>query len=167
MKVLIDDQETYKIKGKNKSDHNTFIIEKEKTVNNSKIHPKYSWKINNNTNWNTYKNVIENEIEYNPPGNYQELEQIVHSTAMKAIGMYKYNSNQVYNNKNIKASRQQKHTAKKELQQAIKTKNNMEIKLKNNQYRISQENLKKIITQYETEAAQKKINYVTPNNFGT
>ena len=43
----------------------------------------------------------------------------------------------------------------------------MEIKLKNNQYRISQENLKKIITQYETEAAQKKINYVTPNNFGT
>ena len=66
MKVLIDDQETYKIKGKNKSDHNTFIIEKEKTVNNNKVHPKYSWKINNNTNWNTYKNTIENEIEYNP-----------------------------------------------------------------------------------------------------
>ena len=66
MKVLIDDQETYKIKGKNKSDHNTFIIDIEKTVNNSKIHPKYSWKINNNTNWNTYKNTIENEIEYNP-----------------------------------------------------------------------------------------------------
>ena len=32
MKVLIDDQETYKIKGKNKSDHNTFIIDIEKTV---------------------------------------------------------------------------------------------------------------------------------------
>ena len=28
MKVLIDDQETYKIKGKNKSDHNIFIIDK-------------------------------------------------------------------------------------------------------------------------------------------
>ena len=81
--------------------------------------------------------------------------------------MYKYNSNQIYINGNIKTARQKKRTAKKELQQAIKTKNNMEIKLKNNQYRISQENLKKIITQYETEAAQKKINYVTPNNFGT
>ena len=81
--------------------------------------------------------------------------------------MYNYNSNQVYNNKNIKTACQQRHTTKKELQQSIKTKNNMEIKLKNNQYRISQENLKKIITQYETEAAQKKINYVTPNNFGT
>ena len=166
MKVLIDDQETYKIKGKNKSDHNTFIIEKEKTVNNNKIHPKYSWKINNNTNWNTYKNVIENEIEYNPPGNYQELEQIVHSTTMKTIGMCKDNCNQIYNNKNIKTStkaRQQKHTAKKELQQAIITKNNIEIKLKNNQYRISQENLKKIITHYETEAAQKKLNNITEN----
>ena len=163
MKVLIDDQETYKIKGKKKSDHNTFIIDIEKSVNNNKTYPKYSWKINNNTNWNKYKNAIENEIEYNPPGNYQELEQIVHSTAMKAIGMYKYNSNQVYNNKNIKASRQQKHTAKKELQQAIKTKNNMEIKLKNEQYRISQENLKKIITHYQTEAAQKKLNNITEN----
>ena len=104
MKVLIDDQETYKIKGKNKSDHNTFIIDIEKTVNNSKIQPKYSWKINNNTNWNTYKNVIENKIEYNPPSNYQDLEQIVHSTTMKTIGMCKDNSNQIYNNKNIKTS---------------------------------------------------------------
>ena len=81
------DQETYKTKGKNKSDHNTFIIDIEKSVNNNKTYPKYSSKINNNTNWNKYKNAIENEIEYNPPGNYQELEQIVHSTAMKTIGM--------------------------------------------------------------------------------
>ena len=57
---------------------------------------------------------------------------------MKAIGMYNYNSSHVYNNKNIKTARQQKRTAKKQLQQVIKTKNNMEIKLKNNQYRISQ-----------------------------
>ena len=77
--------------------------------------------------------------------------------------MYKYNSNQVYNNKNIKTACQQKHTAKKELQQAIKTKNDMEIKLKNNQYRISQENLQEIITHYGTEAAQKKLNNITEN----
>ena len=77
--------------------------------------------------------------------------------------MYKYNSNQVYNNKNIKTDRQQKRTAKKELQQVIKTKNNIEIKLKKNQYRISQENLKKIITDCEIEAAQKKLNNITEN----
>ena len=58
MMVLIDDQETYKIKGKNKSDHNTFMIGIEKTID--------KWKINNNTNWNTYKTPIENKIEYNP-----------------------------------------------------------------------------------------------------
>ena len=74
--------------------------------------------------------------------------------------MYKCNSNQAYNNKNIKTARQQKHTAKKELQQAIKSKNNIEIKLKNDHYyyRFTQENRKKIITDYETEAAQKKLN---------
>ena len=71
--------------------------------------------------------------------------------------MYKYNSKQVYINKNIKAACQQRYTIKKELQQAIKTKNHMEIKLKNGQYRISQEHLKKIITYYKTEATQKKI----------
>ena len=37
------------------------------------------------------------------------------------------------------------------------------MKLKNNQYRISHENLKKIITHYETEAAQKKLNNITKN----
>ena len=77
--------------------------------------------------------------------------------------MYKYNSNQVYNNKNIKTARQQKHTVKTILEQAIKTKNNMEMKLKNNQYRLSLENLKKIITHYETAAAQKKLINVTEN----
>ena len=59
---------------------------------------------------------------------------------MKTIGMCKYNSNQIYDNKNIKTStkvRQQKYTAKKELQQAIIIKNNIEIKLKNSQYIIS------------------------------
>ena len=163
MKVLMDDKETYKIKDKNKLDHNTFIIDIGKTINNNKIHSKYSWKINNDTNQNTYKNAIENETEYNLPDNYQDLEQIVYSATMKTIGMYKYNSNQAYNNKNIKTAHQQKRTAEKELQQAIKTKNNMVIKLKNNQYRIAQENLKKIITHYETEAAQKKLNNITEN----
>ena len=141
MKVLTDDQETHRIKGKNKSDHNTFIIDIEKTINNNKIHPKYSLKINNNRNWNTYKSANENQMEI---GNYQNLEQIVFSTAMKTTGMYKYNSNQVYINANIKTTRQQKRTSKTELQKAIKTKNNMEIKLKNNQYqnltRKSEEN---------------------------
>ena len=85
MKILIDDKETYKIKGKNKSGDNTFIIDIEKTINNNKIHPKYSWKINNNTNWNTYKNAIENEIEYNHPDNYPDPEQMVYNTAMKTI----------------------------------------------------------------------------------
>ena len=106
LKVLIGDQETYKIKGRNKSDHNTFIIDTEKTINNNKMHPKYSWKINNNTNWNTCKNAIENRIGYIPPptSNYEDIEQIVYSTAMKTIGMCKYNSNQVYKNKNIKTA---------------------------------------------------------------
>ena len=37
------------------------------------------------------------------------LEQIVYSTAMKTIVMYKYNSNQVYNNKSIKAAKKRNY----------------------------------------------------------
>ena len=66
MKVLIDDQETYKIKCKIKSDQNTFIIDIEKTLNNNKIPPKYSQKINNNTNWNTYKNALKTKQNITP-----------------------------------------------------------------------------------------------------
>ena len=57
--------------------------------------------------------------------------------------MYKYNFNQVYNNKNSKTTRQQKRTAKKEFQEAIKAKNNIEIKLKHNQYRISHKKIRR------------------------
>ena len=160
MKILIDDQETYKMKGPKKSDSNTFIIDIEKTINRNKIHPKYSWEINNNTNWNTYKNAIENKIEYDLATNYQELEQIAYSTTMKTISMCKYNSNILYNNKNIYTARQQKPIAKKELQKAIKTKNNTEI---NNQHRVTKENVKKINTDYETEEALKKLNNITEN----
>ena len=81
---------------------------------------------------------------------------------MKTIGMYKYNSNQVYN-KNIKTAWQQKRAVKKEEPQATKIKNNIEIKLKNTQNRISQENLKSIISYYDTQAAQKKLNNITEN----
>ena len=52
--------------------------------------------------------------------------------------MYKYNSSQVYNNKNIKTARYKKHTVKKELEKAIKTKNNIDLKI------ISIESHKKI-----------------------
>ena len=40
---------------------------------------------------------------------------------------------------------------------------NIEIKLKNNQHIITQKNLKNIITDYETEAAHKKLNNITEN----
>ena len=75
--------------------------------------------------------------------------------------MYKNNSKQLCNNKNIKTTRKQKCITKKELQQPIKLKNDIEIKLKNNQYRITQENLKNIITDFETETAQKNLNNIT------
>ena len=105
LKVLIGDQETYKIKGRNKSDHNTFIIDTEKTINNNKMHPKYSWKINNNTNWNTCKNAIENRIGYTPPTPaIMKIQNRLYTVQQKTIGMCKYNSNQVYKNKNIKTA---------------------------------------------------------------
>ena len=62
--------------GKPKSDQNTFIIDIEKTIANNKIHPKYSWKINNDTYWNTYKNTIEDKIEYTSPPPQQAIIKI-------------------------------------------------------------------------------------------
>ena len=87
---------------------------------------------------------------------------IIYSSTKKTTVIYKYNSNQVYNNKNSKTARQQKRTVKKR----ITTSNQNEKYYKNyinKQYRISQENLKKTITDYEIEAAQNKLNDITGN----
>ena len=63
-KVVIDEQEKCKISGKNKSDHNTLIIDITKSLRKFKTKPRLTWRINNKTNWEIYKETINNKLTH-------------------------------------------------------------------------------------------------------
>ena len=50
-----DQEENYRIKGKNRSDHNTIMLTISKKLNQEKKKQYKIWKINENTDWKKYE----------------------------------------------------------------------------------------------------------------
>ena len=53
-KVIIDEPQEYKLKGKKYSDHNTFIIDINTKTKHLEMVGKSVWKINEKTDWRNY-----------------------------------------------------------------------------------------------------------------
>ena len=100
--ITIDEEQSYKLNGKSKTDHNSIIIKINKSLSmvKKKI-DSYQWKINSNTNWTRFRETMQNNIINNKPRNYEELEKIIIQTAVEEIGLFK-NKNKVYTNRKIK-----------------------------------------------------------------
>ena len=62
-KVIIDEPQEYKLKGRKNSDHNTFIIDINNKTNHLERVGKSVWKINQKTDWKKYKVFIQNKIQ--------------------------------------------------------------------------------------------------------
>ena len=61
-KVIIDESQQYKLKGRKCSNHNNFIIDVNTKTKHLEIVGKSVWKINEKTEWKKYKNLIQNKI---------------------------------------------------------------------------------------------------------
>ena len=126
--MIIDEEENYKLNGKNKTDHNSIIIEINK--NTSTVKKKidnYQWKINSNTNWTRFRETMQNKIIKNKPKNYKDLEKIIIQTAIEETGLFNNKNNEVYSNKKVKETPKLKIKAKKEYEMAIRIKNSDQI----------------------------------------
>ena len=90
-------------------------------------------KINVKTDWNKYKELMQNKIQNydwntrNSTEYTQKIHIVFHETATKSIGTYKI-SNNILNNKQIQEAKKLKQIAKHEYQEKIKQK--MEILFK-------------------------------------
>ena len=101
-RIIIDEEENYKLNGKNKTDHNSIIIEVNKSTSTvKKKHDNYQWKINSSTDWTRFGETMKNGIVNNKQKNYEELEKIITQTELfkQEIGLFKNKNNQVYANK--------------------------------------------------------------------
>ena len=61
--ITIDEEENYKLNGRSKTDHNSIIIKINKSTSmvKKKIYS-YQWEINSDTNWNRFRETMQNNI---------------------------------------------------------------------------------------------------------
>ena len=87
---MINEEESYKLNRKNKTDHNLIIIEiiKNTSIVKKKIENK-QWKINSNTNWTRFRKATQNNIINNKARNYEELEKIITQLQQKKVDYLK------------------------------------------------------------------------------
>ena len=62
-KVIIDEPQEYKLKGRKCSDHNTFIIHINIKTKHLEVVNKPVWKMTEKTDWKKYKELIQNKIQ--------------------------------------------------------------------------------------------------------
>ena len=62
-KVIIDEPQEYKLKGRKYSDHNNFIIDIDNKTKHLEMVGKSVWKINEKTDWRKYKELMQNKIQ--------------------------------------------------------------------------------------------------------
>ena len=118
-KVVIDEPEEYKLKRRNHSDHNTFIIDINTKTEHLELVGKSVWKINEKTDCEKYKEIIRNKIQNydwntkNSTEYTQKIHTVLHEAATKSKGKYKISNNSL-RNKQIQETKKLKRIAKHE-----------------------------------------------------
>ena len=117
--ILIDEAETNIIQGKEKSDHNTIIIETNLGTT-SKVTKEKIWDLKNKESWKKFNARLTEKSKETPPETYSQLDQQIRETlreTMKTITITKGQTNPK-KTKKIKELTRRKKQARKEFENA-------------------------------------------------
>ena len=81
-KVIIDEPQEYKLNRRTYSDHNTFIIDINTKTKHLEMVGKSVWKINEESDWKKYKELMQNKIQnydWNTKNSTEYTEKIVYA----------------------------------------------------------------------------------------
>ena len=81
-KVIIDEPQEYKLNRRTYSDHNTFIIDINTKTKHLEMVGKSVWKINEESDWKKYKDLMQNKIQnydWNTKNSTEYTEKIVYA----------------------------------------------------------------------------------------
>ena len=95
--MIIDEEENYMLKGKDRSDHNTIMLTINKKLNQKNKQNKI-WKINEKADWNMYEGKLKNELcNYKVTADITEsnnnLSKLILYTAEQTVGNIYIDSN--------------------------------------------------------------------------
>ena len=157
MNIEVDEQETYKIYGENKSDHNTIMM----SVN---IHTQRNeqstkrWKVDNKEGWTNFNKRLEEEDNENGIQTYKELQEVTIKLLRETIGEKTIKTGtDKKKSPELKQAHEDKRTKRSEFKNAIKSKSN-DVKEKMNEYIQAQLKIKNIIAEEAKTELEKKFN---------
>ena len=162
-KMVIDEEEEFKLKGKKPSDHNTMIIELELQAHQKRRENKLrKLKINNKTPWEEFRRKArELDIyEYNYEIAMKSLNEIIDNT----IGWIDYKPKKKIRNKEIQTARNQRRKSKIRYEKAINGKNEEEIRKTLREYKHWQEQVKNEIVKEDQRRMENIISRMTRDN---
>ncbi len=141
------------------TDHNTII-----TTIKTQVKPKNkttkSWKKGDQEQWTKFNQLMQETDRANGIQNYEDLEKTITNHLNKAIGMKNSNKNgKNRETKERKRAKTNRNTARKEFENAIKTKHH-DTGGKKKKYIEKQKELRKIIEREEREKLQKTLNSI-------
>ena len=130
--MIIDEEENYRLKGKNRSDHNTIMLTIHKKLNQKKKQNKI-WKTNEKTDWKKYEEKLKTELRnYKATVDITEsnnnLSKLILYTAEQTVGNIYIDSNNSRIKKLTKPLRAIKKEEKRKYKKVITSRNPKEIR---------------------------------------
>ena len=162
--MIIDEEENYRLKGKNRSDHNTIMLTINKKLNQKNKQNKI-WKINEKTDWKKYEEKLKTELcNYKVSADITEsnnnLSKLILYTAEQTVGNIYIDSNNSRIKKLIKPLRAIKKKEKRKYKKAIASRNPEEIRKTLNNYKVAQNNCIQLINEHEAKSVESRLTQI-------
>ena len=164
-KMIVNEEKNYRLKGKNRSDHNTIMLTINKRLN-QKNKLNEIWKSNEKTDWKKYEGKLKTELR-----NYKVTAGIVESNnSLSKLMLYtaEQTAENLYidsNNSRIKDLTKPLKTRKKEekrkYKKATDSRNPEEIRTALNNYKIVQNNCIQIINEHEAKSVESRLTQIS------
>ena len=162
-KMVIDEEEEFKLKGKKPSDLNTIIIELELQADQKRRENKLrKLKINNKTPWEEFRRKAR-ELDIKEC-NYEIAMKSLNKIIDNTIGWIDYKPKKTIRNKEIQTVRNQRRKSKIRYEKAINGKNEEEIRNTLREYKHWQEQVKNEIVKEDHRRMENIISRMTRDN---
>ena len=155
--INIDEEGTYRTKGKKESDHNTILMEINISTQKEKKILK-RWNLDNKEGWSEFNEKLKTRYENNDPQTHEELQSTIKSIMKKTVGQttIRTGSNKPKESSELKQLRIEKKVAHKSYQYALKH-NREAIPQKMKNYFKTQKDLKEGIEKSTKLKTQHKL----------
>ena len=163
--MIIDEEENYRLKGKNQSDHNTIMITINKKLNQKNKQNKI-WKINEKTDWKKYEEKLKTELHYykvtaDITESNNNLSKLILYTAEQTVGNIYIDSNNYRIKKLRKPLGARKKEEKRKYKKAIASRSPEEIRKTLNNYKVAQRNCIQLINEHEAKSIESRLTQIS------